>query len=83
MTKATAQKQHARRRFRDRLGVCLTKNKHRELVNQIRAGKLAMVKEQSKRVKLYRATISGEEVNLVYDATRSLIITVFLSNQST
>lgn len=78
MSKLTAERIHAKRRARERLGINLNRFARRELVKRIMTGKCRCLYRQSHRVSVFRDTINNREIDIVYDKTRHTIIT-FLS----
>ncbi len=65
-------RRHARRRFRQRVGETLTPQRHDELVRAIQAGLAEFIERPSRRVSIFRV----DELRLVYDRRRKLIVTV-------
>lgn len=78
LNKAQAENAHAKRRAAERLGVELTKDNRREIINSIQKGELLFVRKQSCRVSIFRCIINDQEIDVVYDKQRHRIITFCL-----
>jgi len=75
MNKRKMQKIHAKSRFFERHDILLTKDLHKELINNIQNGKAKFVKKQSNRVTLWDIDFTDKLIRVVYDKHRKLIIT--------
>lgn len=75
-SKAKNQMQHAKRRFRQRLGIELTPALNKALLAQIQDGVAELVEHQSRRVSVFKTTIEGQQVRLVYDKNTKVIVTL-------
>jgi hypothetical protein len=69
---------HVSRRFRERLGVQLTRELERELVRQIQANRMEFVERHSNRTTLWRTVLEGQKVILCYDKRRGVLVTAWL-----
>lgn len=67
---------HVRRKFRLRWGIDLTDELHRRLVQDIQNGVGRLVEKQSNRVSVWELSWEGEEMLVVYDRTRMMLVTV-------
>ena len=76
MKKEKQQRQHAKVRFIQRLGVNLTSQLHNELTRQIQSGKLQCIEKQSNRVSVFLMEVEGQEAKIVYDKNTKNIVTV-------
>lgn len=79
ISKSTAQRVHAKRSFKKRLGVNLTPELRRELVDKILSKKAELIHKQSNRVSIFDVNhkIKGKQevLRLVFDKMRKNIIT--------
>lgn len=78
VTKAKAQRIHAKRRALQREAVLLTRADMRLMVQQIQAGKATFVRRQSLRVTLWDVAFRDHPVpmRVVYDKLRKNIVTI-------
>ena len=78
LSKAEAQRIHARERFRRRKNIDFTDELHREAVGKIRNQDPSahVIRQQSHRVSIWRLVIAGAECRVVYDRKRDNIVTV-------
>lgn len=74
-SKKRAQQRHARQRFRERFGIELKPHVAQAIIRGIRDGKAKLVERQSLRVVVYRVSIEGKEMDIVYDRTRKTVVT--------
>jgi len=82
MSKAKAQRRHAKRRARERLGIKLHDDLLIRMVRRIQAGEMDFHSKQSNRVSRYLDEIDGEKVLVVYDRKRKNIVTVWRSDEN-
>lgn len=75
MNKYDQIKAHAKRRARQRYGIDLNDQVHQELVNMIQKQEAQLVDKQSNRVTVWDMTYKGDEMRVVYDTLRHLIVT--------
>jgi predicted RNA-binding protein associated with RNAse of E/G family len=76
MSKNKAQREHARRRFRERFGVSFDRNKAHEFVKIIQRGAARFVERQSCRVTVFDVPYEGATYRVVYDKQRKNVVTV-------
>jgi len=80
VSKSTAQRIHAKRKFLLRVGVELTSELRRDLVNKILSKEAGLVSKQSNRVSIYdvKHVAEGKEkvFRLVFDKMRKNIVTI-------
>ena len=81
MSKRKAQRRHAKRRARERLGIRLHDDLLIKMVRRIQAGEMEFHSRQSNRVSRYMDRIDGEHVLVVYDRHRKTIVTVWRSDE--
>jgi len=62
-------------RAAQRYGVCLGKEEHEELVQQIHKQKAQFVERQSLRVTVWIVELDGTKMKVCYDSNRKAIIT--------
>jgi len=68
---------HARRRFKERVGIDLTREIESEIVSKIQRGKNArFVDRQSGRVTIWDVEVQRLWVRVVYDSNRHSVVTV-------
>lgn len=75
MSKATAQRRHAKRRLAERFGVEASNRDLAEWVAAIRLGRARFVERQSLRVTVWDVDHNGRTIRLVYDKHRGEIVT--------
>jgi hypothetical protein len=80
ISKSTAQRIHAKRKFMKRVGIQLTPELRRELSTKILTRKAELVQKQSNRISIYdvKHTVKGksETFRLVFDRMRKNIVTI-------
>jgi len=80
VSKSTAQRIHAKRKFMKRVGIKLTSELRRELANKILSKNAELVRKQSNRVSIYDVnhTVEGKSktFRLVFDKMRRNIVTI-------
>ncbi len=78
LSKAEAQRIHARERFRRRKNINFTDELHEEAVGRIRNQDPSahFIEKRSNRISIWRLVIAGVECLVVYDAKRRNIVTV-------
>ena len=78
LSKSQAQRVHACRRFRQRLGIELTNELHDEVVGMIRQNdpRARFVKRQSLRLSFWEIEFARSRCCVVYDRKRGNIVTV-------
>jgi hypothetical protein len=81
ISKAKAQKAHARRRAVERFGVLLTSEAEREIVEKIRAGRATFIRRESNRISLFGVIFVGQETVVVYDRLRGTVVTLMHRDQ--
>ena len=75
MNKHTAQRSHAKRRFRERFEFDFNRHVRREFVRMVQAGEAVFVEKQSLRVSLFDIYHEGNKYRVVYDKLRKNIVT--------
>ena len=75
MTKAQAQRLHAKRRADERYGLTLNRAALEAMAREIRAGRSTPLGRQTHRTSLHLVTVDGETVRVVYDRNRKTIVT--------
>ena len=77
-TKEQSQNVHARRRFMQRFGIPLTKERKAEILAKIQMGHAHFVEKQSNRISIFDVFLegSGTKVRIVYDKNRHNIVSV-------
>ena len=86
-TKAKTQKNHARRRFQERLGINLTNELHKIIVKKIQNNEAHLVEKQSNRVSVWDVDTNGivsseymdiKTIRVVYDSkSKNIVTTLF------
>lgn len=76
MTKAQSERRHFQRRAEERLGVSLSRDEVRQIVEFIQSGGAQFVERQSKRCTLWGVCIRGADCVVVYDKKRKQPVTV-------
>jgi hypothetical protein len=78
MSKAEAQRIHARRRFHQRFRIEFTMELHHDIVEMIRHNdrRARFVKRKSLRVSLWEVEVSDFRYRIAYDRKRGTIVTV-------
>lgn len=76
MTKARAQRVHAKRRARERFGLTLNRHDLRAVVRDIQAARAEHVCRQSLRVSIWRVVIGGKAMLAAYDNKRKTVATL-------
>ncbi len=73
-----AQKKHAMRRMRERIGIDMTKKKYQQLLEATRASarRGGVIFKQSRRTRLVKLTFEEDEIIVVYDVQRKTVVTV-------
>lgn len=71
---------HVRRRFYERVGVILTDELHRRLIDDIRAGRGKCLERQSEAISVWEVEVSGQQVAVVYDRRHHVLRTVMTRN---
>lgn len=66
---------HAKLRFRQRAGLSLTPEIHKQFLNQIWNRQAEFVEKQSCRVSIFLVTYDNQKLKVAYDKDRKLIIT--------
>lgn len=74
-SKRGAQKQHAKRRARERYGLLINKIDIENMINDIQSNKGEFVFRSSNRATIWKLVCKGKEVLVVYDKLRSQIVT--------
>jgi len=75
--KRDAQRAHARRRARERLGIDLKPHVESDIIRRIEEGEAKLARKQSLRVHVYFLEVEGQEVAVVYDRARKTVVTLF------
>jgi len=79
MKKYKQQRQHAKVRFIQRLGITLSSQLHDELVRQIQKKEAKLIEKQSNRVSVFMVDVGeGREAKVVYDKNSKNLVTVLL-----
>jgi hypothetical protein len=78
LTKAEAQRRHARERFKRRKNIKFTAELHQETVRRIRmrTDGAQLVRRESQRVSIWDVVVVGIRCRVVYDGKRNNIVTV-------
>lgn len=66
---------HSKRRAIQRYGVNINKTARRFLIQQIQGNRAQFIKAHSRRVKEFVVTLEDKPLRILYDSTRSAIIT--------
>ena len=74
-SKIVSQKEHAYRRLKQRFGIILTDELHKEFIKKIISSEGKFVEKQSCRVSVWDVKYEGQTIRLVYDKVRKVIIT--------
>ena len=82
MTKTKSEVLHAKMRARQRLGIEFNKEERRSLIARIQTGRLKTVRKQSLRVTVFRDTINGIDIDVVYDNKRHTVVTFMYPEES-
>jgi hypothetical protein len=75
LTKSQAERQHAKRRARERYGIAFNSQMNKNLIAQIQRGEARLVRRQSQRVSVWDVEIAGGPARVVYDRDRKQIVT--------
>lgn len=75
--KGDAQRDHCKRRFRERYGIDFNRHLRREFVKLIQTHQCHFVEKQSNRVSVWDLIYEGDVFRVVYDKQRKNIVTVF------
>lgn len=67
---------HVRRSFRVRWDIDLTDELHRQFVQQINKGRCRLIEKQSNRISVWGLVYNDEEMSVVYDKQRKMLVTV-------
>ena len=76
MTKRRFLTRHARIRVDERLGFDLTRERQKQIVQQIKNGKATLIKRQGAQKFVYRVNLDGVSLKVVYHKATQSIITV-------
>lgn len=77
--KKLAERLHAKKRFRERLGIKMSKNKRAELIAKIKRGYYRLLEYQSGGKSIYEIRdLDGKRCEVVYDRETEEIVTVLL-----
>ncbi len=83
-SKGRAQKYHAKRRFRERLGCDWSSGRIQSLKYKIIFGKGEFIEAQSNRLSVWRVEGPGKKlIDVIYDKDRKTIVTVLPENWQT
>jgi hypothetical protein len=74
---ATSEKYHFKNRYRERLGVRCTDPIYKELLNELRSGKMVFKKYSDKNKRVYSYNINGDLYDLVYNPDTGEFVTIF------
>ena len=74
-SKRKAQKQHAKKRARERYGLLVNKIDIENLINAIQNNKGEFIYRSSNRATVWKLKCKGKEVLVVYDKLRGQIVT--------
>ncbi len=80
--KSDAQRDHAKRRFKERYGFDFNRNIRREFVGLIQHNQCHLIEKQSNRTSVWDVIYEGNVFRVVYDKQRKNIVTVFPESQS-
>lgn len=75
--KGDAQRDHCKRRFRERYGIDFNRHVRREFVKLIQHNQCHFIEKQSNRVSVWDVIYGGQVFRVVYDKERKNIVTVF------
>jgi hypothetical protein len=75
VTKAAAERRHARRRAFERYGLELNMRTRRGIVEAIRTGRSRPVRRGSNRTTVHDVDVAGTTVRVVYDSERGELVT--------
>lgn len=75
--KGDAQRDHCKRRFKERYGIEFNRHLRREFVQLIQHNQCHFVEKQSNRVSVWDLIHEGNVFRVVYDKQRKNIVTVF------
>lgn len=78
LTKAEAERRHAKRRARIRFDIPLNRELRIQIISFIQRGKTIVVEERSLRTPTHLLKIDGRLVAVVYDKDRHEIVTVLI-----
>lgn len=67
---------HVRRSFRVRWSIDLTDDLHRKFVRDIQNGAGRLIEKQSNRISVWGLMHNDEEMSVVYDKQRGMLVTV-------
>lgn len=81
MSKKTHLNRHFDRRVMERFGIRLSREQKKHLVHQIQNRQLEFLFRRSNSRSLWKATIDGQEVILVYDKLRHVLVTAWPAHE--
>lgn len=81
--KKQAQRIHAKKRIKQRLGIEINRHEYKELVERIVNGKYKKAKKQSRRVTLFEMIIKDIKSVVVYDNERHNIVIAWRCDENT
>jgi len=79
--KAVAIRRHVKRRALERFGWTLNRHDLSFLRNLIRSGEATLIEKQSNRIGLYKTEYRDQEIVLVYDKNRKLIVSLWSAEE--
>lgn len=77
-TKTECERIHVKRRFMERFGINLSRNKRIEIIKAIQNGKATFIKKESNRISLFDVDIEHQVVRVAYDNLRKEIVTAMV-----
>ena len=82
MSKAKAQRNHAKKRSVERFGAAIGDTGLAKIVAQIQNGQAKFVERQSLRISVWEIDYHGQRCNVVYDKQRKTIVTFLFTDDS-
>lgn len=74
LTKKQAEYRHFKRRLRERYGIEINRGRYRDLCRIVEERKAVFLRHQTSRVKIYRLSVDGRVVPVVWDAIRLRLV---------
>jgi hypothetical protein len=83
ISKKKSQMRHFRKRWVERVGELMTREKHEIIIQLIQNGQSKLIRKRSNRVSIHKIDLDDISYEIVYDKQRKQIVTVFPRKEPT